>query len=112
MDIYFLFGYMGVGILLAVRAKYLDEQLMRYIDRQYPEEGKFIRSHEWQAYPWAKWGKVMRELIKKHRSSDAELARLAKKLNHSTSFFLAWLALLLLMITVLVIYKHVFTPTN
>lgn len=112
MDIYFLFGYMGVGIFLMVRAKYLDEQLKRYIDRQYPEEGKFIRSNERLGYPCAKWGRVMRELIKKQRSSDAELAHRVKKLNRSTTLFLAWIVILILMIIVLFIYYRVFTPTH
>ena len=101
---YLILVCMGVLVLLVIRGKYIEEQLKRYIDRHYPEEGKYIRSHEGDWYPWAKWGKVMRELIKKHGISDVELAQRAKKLNRSSIHFLVWLVLLLLMFAVLFIY--------
>jgi hypothetical protein len=110
MDIYFLFGYMGVGIFLMVRAKYLDEQLKRYIDKQYPEEGKFIRSHEWQGYPWAKWGRVMRALIKKQSAKDPDLAHRAKKAKLGIVHFFVWFGLFFLVFLVLAIYHLITSP--
>jgi len=104
--------YGGVGIFLFFNIVYRSEKLKRYIDRQYPEEGKYIRSREWQGYPWAKWGKVMRELIKKQRGSDTELAHLAKKLNRSSTLIVAWFVLFLLMFAVFFIYDHLSTPAE
>jgi len=90
-------AYMGVFIFLAFRGAYLYERLKRYVDRQYPEEGKVIRSYEWQMYSWSVGHRTLKALIKKKRANDLELARWAKKAKRNMTYILVWCAFFLLM---------------
>jgi len=105
MDIigYLIVVYLGVGIFLGFRGAYLYERLKRYVDRQYPEEGRVIRSYEWQAYPWSVGGRMLRSLIKRQSSSDPELAYWAKKGKRSSTHFVAWFSIGLIMFFVRVL---------
>lgn len=94
---YIGFAYMGVAIFLGFRGAYLYERLKRYVDRQYPEEGKVIRSYEWQMYPWSVGHRTLKALIKKQRANDPELARWAKKAKLDMIYLLVWCASFLLM---------------
>jgi hypothetical protein len=93
---YFGFGYMGVGILLIIRLVYLSEQLLRYIDREYPDEAPIIRTCERQVHPWSKGYRALKALIMKQRAADPELAFRAQKFKHSQIYFLVWCGFFLL----------------
>lgn len=95
---YLALGYMGAGILLVMRVVCLGEQLLRYVDKQYPEEGAVIRSHEWQWYPWSKGQKTLRALVKKQSASDLELADRLKKADRSWMYLSLWCVLIFLAI--------------
>ncbi|MHC4112299.1 MAG: hypothetical protein ACYSUY_14595 [Planctomycetota bacterium] len=87
---FLLLVYGGVEIVLLIWAVYLNERLKRYIDKQYPEEGKVIRSYEWQWYPWSVGQKTLRALIKKQSANDPELANQAKKAKRAIICVFAW----------------------
>ena len=93
---YLVDGYMVFGVLLGFWGFYLYERLKRYIDREYPEEGKIIRSYEWQWFPWSVGHRTLRALIKKHSSNDPELARREKWAKRSTIYFFVWFAIFLI----------------
>ena len=90
MDTFLVFAYGGVGIVLLFRAGFLDERLKRYVDRHYPEDGKIVRSYEWQWYPWSVGRSTLRALIKKQRANDPELVRLARKAKRAVIYIIAW----------------------
>jgi hypothetical protein len=89
---YLAYGYMAILLLLAIRTIYLSQRLLRHISKRYPEEGRVIRSYEWQMYPWSKGVRVTRALIEKESVNDIELAQRAKKANRSWIYFLVWFA--------------------
>lgn len=94
---YVEFVCVGLTIFLMFRSAYLQERLKKYIDRHYPEEGKIIRSHQWQSYPWSTQARTLRALVKKERANDPELAHRATKAKHSIIYLLVCCAFLLLM---------------
>ena len=71
---------------------YHDQLLKRYIDRQYPEEGKIIRLYEWQSVG----RRTLGTLVKKQRAYDPELACLARKAKLSIIYCIAWLIVMFL----------------
>ena len=87
---YFGYGYFGVLLFLAIRMIYVNQQAMRYICKRYPEEGRMIRSYEWQWYPWSVGRRTLRALIDKQSVNDPELALWAKKADRSGIYFLVW----------------------
>ncbi len=105
---YLVFGYMGFGVLLVFWAFYLSERLKRYIDIKYPDEGRVIRSYEWQWFPWSVGARTLRELIRKQSANDIELAHRAKKANCSWIYFETWFVLFILAFSVFLIY-HLLT---
>jgi hypothetical protein len=94
---YLIVGYMVFGVLLVLCGGLFYERLKRYIDIKYPEEGKIIRSYEWQRYPWSLGGRTLRALVKKQSNNDPELTIRAKMAKWSTISFLAWFVLGLIM---------------
>jgi hypothetical protein len=96
MDTISSYVYVAVWIFLAVKLMYHDKRLKRYIDRQYPEEGKIIRLYEWQWYPWSVGRRTIWTLVKKQRTNDPELARLAKKVKRTFIYCIAWLIVIIL----------------
>jgi len=90
MDTFLVFTYGGVAIALLLRAGWLDEKLKRYIDKHYPEEGKVIRSYQWQWYPWSVGRRTLRTLIRKQCANDPELVRRARKAKRAVIYFIAW----------------------
>jgi len=94
---YLVLGYMVFGVLLGFWGAYLYERLKRYVDSKYPEEGKVIRSYEWQWFPWSVGARTLRALIKKQSSNDPELAQQAKRSRISAIYFLVWFMLALIM---------------
>jgi hypothetical protein len=105
---YLLFGYMGVGILLGIRAKYLYERLLRYIDKQYPEQGTVIRSSEWQCHPWSVGARTLQLIVEKEAVNDPELAYRARKAGGGRIHFLGWFFLAVLTAFSVVVY-HLLT---
>jgi len=101
---YLGFGYMGLGILLIIRLAYLSERLLRYIDREYPEEAPIIRTCERLACPWAEGYKALKTLIKKEQADDPEMARRAEKYRASQIHFFGWCAVFLLVFAGFVAY--------
>lgn len=91
METYLILGWGGVVIFLLVRAKCLHEMLLRHVDRQFPEEAKVIRSHEWQMHPWSQGARVLRALIHKESGNDPVLAHLARKAERALVYFIVWL---------------------
>jgi hypothetical protein len=87
------YGYFGILLLLMLRAIYLYRHLLRHIYKRYPEQGKVLRSYEWQRYPWSKGARLLRALIMEESVSDPQLAHRAKKADHSGIYFFVWLAL-------------------
>lgn len=106
MDIigYFVFGYMLAGIILVSIGIYFSLKFYGYVYRQYPEEGKVIRSYAWQRYPGSMFHKKLKALIARYRISDAELARRARRARWSAMCFLAWCAICLLIFVAFIIY--------
>ena len=104
---YLGFGYMGVGILLIIKFVYLGERLLRYIDRQYPEEAPIIRTCERQPYPWSEGYKALKALIVKQSAADSELAFRAQKFKHSQIYIFVWCSVFLLVFAGLVAYAVV-----
>lgn len=90
MDTFLVEVFGGVAIFLLLKFAYHDQRLKRYVDRHYPEEGKIVRSHEWQMYPWSVGHRTLMALIKKERANDPELACLARKRRRSVIYFIAW----------------------
>jgi hypothetical protein len=90
MFTYYFGLYLGVGVLLGIWNIYLGERLLRYVDRQYPEEGKVIRSYGWQMYPWSVGQRTLRALIKREGANDTELARRAKKAKRALIYVISW----------------------
>ena len=97
-------GYMGLGMLLIIRLAYLGERLLRYVDREYPEEAPIIRTCERLACPWAEGYKALKILIKKERAGDPELARRAEKYRASQMHIFGWCAIFLLVFAGFVAY--------
>jgi hypothetical protein len=99
MDIigYLVLGYMVFGVFLVFWAFYLSEKLKRYIDAKYPEEGRIIRSYEWQWFPWSVGYRTLKALIKKQSPIDSELARRAKWTRRGSTYFFTWFAIALIM---------------
>ena len=112
MDIYTFLTYvlMVVFIVLGFRAAYLYERLKRYVDRRYPEEGKVIRSYEWQWYPWSVGYRTLKALIKRQSANDPELARWAGKWKCSAICLLVFFAFLLLESAASFIYYVLLAP--
>ena len=107
---YIGFAHMGVFIFLGFRGAYLYERLKRHVDRQYPEEGKIVRSYEWQWYPWSVGQRTLRALIKRESADDPELARWAGKWKRSAICILVFFAFLLLEAAASFIYYVLLTP--
>lgn len=105
-------AYVGVIIILAFRSVCLEERLKKYVDKQYPEEGKVIRAHEWQYYPWSTQARTLRALVKKQSGSDPELAYRAKKAKRNMICILVFLAFLLLESIASFIYYVLLTPAR
>jgi hypothetical protein len=111
MDTFFVFVYGGVGIFLLLRGAYLYERLKRHVDRQYPEEGKIVRSYEWQWYPWSVGQRTLRALIKRQSANDPELASLAKKSKRALIYVIAW-PLAVALISFTIIFLNPFNRAN
>lgn len=94
---YVEFVCVGFTIFLMFRSAYLQERLKKYIDGQYPEEARIIRSHQWQNYPWSTQARTLRALVKKELANDPELAHRATKAKRSIIYLLVCCAFLLLM---------------
>jgi len=90
---YLVDGYMAFGIFLVFWAFYLDQRLKKYVDINYPEQGRIVRSYEWQWFPRSLGRKTLRTLIKKQGFNDSELARRAKKTKRSWIYFNVWFVL-------------------
>jgi hypothetical protein len=104
-----------VFVFLALRAAYLYERLKRYVDRQYPEEGKVIRLYEWQHYPWSVGHRTLKALIKRESVNDLGLARCAGKWKRSAIcllVFFAFLLLVLLEAVASIIYYVLLAPSK
>jgi len=97
-------AYMAFGAFLGIRAKYLEERLLRYVDRQYPEEAGVIRAHEWQMYPGSVSAKTLRALLDKWGVRDLELAERAKKAKRSCTYLSIWFVVFFLTFMTLVGY--------
>ena len=110
MDTISTYVWVGVFIFLAFKSMYHDKRLKRYIDRQYPEEGKVIRLYEWQWYPWSVGRRTLWTLVKKQRANDPELARLARKAKRSIIYILVFFAILSLTFASSFIYYVLLTP--
>lgn len=92
---------MVFGALLGIRAKYLEERLVRYVDTQYPEEAAEIRAHEWQMYPGSVGAKTVRALPDKWGVGDLELTQRARKAERSWTYLSIWfVAVFVTLITV------------
>jgi len=94
---YLVFGYMLFGLVLIIVGVYLDQRLLRYVFGRYPEEGRVIRSHEGNRYPWSVGNRTLRALINKQSSNDPELAHMAQKVKHYQIYFMVWFVLALIM---------------
>jgi hypothetical protein len=94
---YLVFGYMILGVILAFVAMYLGIRLINYVYIQYPEESSIIKTYEWQHYPGSMFHRTLKALIKKQSPIDPELAQREKWAKWSTTYFLTWFALALIM---------------
>lgn len=101
---YLGFPYMAFGVLLGLRAMYLEERLLRYVDRQYPKEAGVIRAHAWQMYAGSVGAKTLRALLDTRGISDLELARRARKAKRSWTYLSIWFVLFFVMFMGLVAY--------
>ncbi len=110
IDTFLTFVYLGVFVFLAFRGAYLYERLKRYVDRQYPEEGKVVRLYEWQWYPWSVGHRTLMALIKKQRANDPELARRARKAKRNMICILVFFAILSLTFAASFIYYVLLKP--
>ncbi|MHC4641517.1 MAG: hypothetical protein ACYS32_07720 [Planctomycetota bacterium] len=110
IDTFLTYVFVVVFIFLGFRGAYLYERLKRYVDRQYPEEGKVIRSYEWQMYPWSVGHRTLKALIKRESANDPELARWAGKWKRSAICLLVFFAFLLLESGASFIYYVLLTP--
>lgn len=90
MDTFSMIVWGGGMVFLMFKGAYHDQRLKRYVDRRYPEEGKIVRSYEWQHYPWSVGQRTLRALIKREGANDPELARLAKKTKRALIYFISW----------------------
>jgi len=102
---YMEFVCVGVTIFFMFRSAYLQERLKKYVDRHYPEDGKIIRSHQWQNYPWSTQARTLRALVKREFANDPELAERATKAKRSIIYLLVCCTLLLLMSIVAFIHS-------
>jgi len=91
-------------LLLLIRLIYLDEHLLRYVDKRYHQEGAVIRSYQWQWYPWSKGRRTLRTMVKEKSGSDAELARRAQRAKASKILFFVWFGLGLVAFAGIVMY--------
>ena len=112
IDTFLTYVVVVVWIFLAFKLMYHDKRLKRYIDRQYPEEGKIVRLYEWQWYPWSVGRRTLWTLVKKQRTNDPELARLARKAKRSIIYPLVFFVLLLLQAAASFIYYVLLTPAE
>jgi len=97
-------SYMILGLLLGIRASYLQERLLRYVNKQYPKEGNVIRTHAWQMYPGSVGAKTLRALLDKWVAKDLELARRARKAKRAFAYLSTWFLLFFVMFVGLVVY--------
>jgi len=91
MDTFSMIVWGGGAIFLMFKGAYHDQRLKRYVDRRYPEEGKIVRSYEWQHYPWSVGYRTLKALIKREGANDPELARLARKAKLSIIYCISWI---------------------
>lgn len=99
-----VFGYALFGILLLCRMVYLKARLFRYVYRQYPEQGKVIRSYAGSRRHGYMLHKTLKALIEQHSTSDTELARMAKTATRSSMYFLVWFVLALIIFSPIVLF--------
>ena len=107
---YLIFGYLGLGILLGIRAKYFYERFLRYVYKQYPDEEVSIsRLHEYQWYSWAKSQKLMDTLVREKTPSDPELRHWARKSSLGVLYVVIWFGLFILVFAISAIHHLITT---